>query len=126
MVLSLPQREPLVSMEYLPTLSERSETLHRTTPLPPVVHRLCTLAYWATTSGRLGGGYWGTLCRMATSLTQRQQQVLDLFLSGKTYREVAEELGISPETVNPTLKACARKLGTTKIARGVLAVLVVG
>lgn len=56
-----------------------------------------------------------------TQLTARQQEVLDLWLSGKTYRELAAALGISPETVNPHLKAIARKLGAGGIARHTLA-----
>lgn len=55
-----------------------------------------------------------------TPLTPRQREVLDLFLSGLTYKQVAARCGISPETINPHLKACARKLGTTKISREVL------
>jgi DNA-binding CsgD family transcriptional regulator len=54
------------------------------------------------------------------TLTARQQEVLDLWLGGSTYRELASALGISPETVNPHLKAIARKLGTTKISRAAL------
>ena len=50
-------------------------------------------------------------------LTARQQQVLDLWLSGVTYRQLAAELGISTQTVNPHLKAIARKLGAPGIAR---------
>lgn len=58
---------------------------------------------------------------MATnSLTPRQQQVLDLWLDGKTYKEVAAECGISPETVNPHLKAVRKKLGATGISRDAL------
>jgi DNA-binding CsgD family transcriptional regulator len=52
-----------------------------------------------------------------TALTVRQQQVLDLFLSGLTYKEVAAHCGISPETVNPHLKAISRKLGASGISR---------
>lgn len=51
------------------------------------------------------------------SLTVRQRQVLELWLEGVTYRELADRLGISPETVNPHLKAIARKLGTRRISR---------
>lgn len=50
-------------------------------------------------------------------LTARQRQVLDLWNSGTTYRELADALGISPETVNPHLKAIAKKLGAPGIAR---------
>lgn len=58
---------------------------------------------------------------MALDLTTRQQQVLDLWLSGRTYRQVAEECGISGETVNPHLKKIARKLGIKQISREALA-----
>ena len=54
-------------------------------------------------------------------LTARQREVLDLFLSGLTYKEVATACGIQPSTINPHLKVCARKLGTTKISRKDLA-----
>lgn len=55
-----------------------------------------------------------------TTLTPRQQQITDLFLSGKTYREVAAECSISPETVNPTLRAVRDKVGATGISREAL------
>lgn len=55
-----------------------------------------------------------------TTLTPRQHQVLDGWLSGRTYRELALDLGISPETVNPHLKAIARKLGAAGISRAAL------
>lgn len=58
---------------------------------------------------------------MLTPLTPRQAQVLDLWLAGNTYRELAAALGLSPETVNPHLKAIARKLGATGISRAALA-----
>lgn len=54
------------------------------------------------------------------ALTPRQQQITDLFLSGKTYKEVASECGISPETVNPTLKAVRVKVGASGISREAL------
>lgn len=57
---------------------------------------------------------------MSNTLTARQQQVLDGWLAGRTYRELAAELGISPETVNPHLKAIARKLGSSGISRRAL------
>jgi DNA-binding CsgD family transcriptional regulator len=41
-----------------------------------------------------------------------------MYAQGATYREVAEACGISPETVNPMLKAAARNLGLgRRIAR---------
>ena len=45
---------------------------------------------------------------------------MGLFLAGKTYRQVAALCGISPETVNPMLKVCARKLGARGIGRDAL------
>lgn len=56
----------------------------------------------------------------SSTLTLRQQEVLDLFLSGLTYREVAAQCGISAETVNPHLKAIAKKLGVDGISRDAL------
>lgn len=53
-------------------------------------------------------------------LTARQQQVLDLWLAGTPYKELAARLGISPETVNPHLKGIARKLGAGGISRDAL------
>ena len=50
-------------------------------------------------------------------LTARQREVLDLFLSGLTYKEVAETCGIQPSTINPHLKTCARKMGMKEISR---------
>lgn len=55
-----------------------------------------------------------------TDLTARQAEVVRRFCCGKTYREVAAELDLSPGTINPVLKQVAKKLGTTKIARRVL------
>ena len=53
-------------------------------------------------------------------LTDRQREVLDLWLAGVPYRTLADRLGISKETVNPHLKAIARKLGATGISRHAL------
>lgn len=53
-------------------------------------------------------------------LTRRQHEVLSLFCSGLTYKQVADTLGISPETVNPSLKQSARRLGASGIGRQVL------
>lgn len=50
-------------------------------------------------------------------LTLRQRQVLDLWLAGHQYKDLASALGISPETVNPHLRVIARKLGATGISR---------
>jgi DNA-binding CsgD family transcriptional regulator len=53
-------------------------------------------------------------------LTQRQAQILQMFLDGMTYREIAAALGLSPETINPSLKQSARRLGAPGIGREVL------
>lgn len=53
-------------------------------------------------------------------LTARQTEVLKLWLEGVPYRELAATLGISPETVNPHLKAIRKKLGATGISRSAL------
>ena len=53
-------------------------------------------------------------------LTHRQRQVLELWLSGVQYKELAATLGISPGTVNPHLKAIRAKLGATGISREAL------
>lgn len=50
-------------------------------------------------------------------LTARQAEVLSSFCAGNTYKEVARDLGLSPQTINPVLKVIARKRGGTKIAR---------
>lgn len=55
-----------------------------------------------------------------TNLTTRQQEVLDLWLDDVPYRTIAERLGISPETVNPHLKAIRKKLGAAGISRTAL------
>lgn len=53
-------------------------------------------------------------------LTRRQQEVLDLWLDDVPYRTLAATLGISPETVNPHLKAIRKKLGASGISRHAL------
>jgi DNA-binding CsgD family transcriptional regulator len=50
-------------------------------------------------------------------LTPRQKEVLDLWLAGTQYRELAASLGISHLTVKPHLRAIARKLGATGTSR---------
>jgi DNA-binding CsgD family transcriptional regulator len=52
-----------------------------------------------------------------TTLTPRQKEVLDLWLAGTPYNELAAALGISTKTVNPHLKAIAKKLGAAGISR---------
>lgn len=57
---------------------------------------------------------------MDTKLTDRQQQVLDLWLDGTNYKDLADALGISPGTVNPHLKMIRKKLGAAGISRKAL------
>lgn len=52
------------------------------------------------------------------TLTDRQREVLRLWLEGNTQRQVAAALGVSVQTVNPHLKVIARKLGTPVTASG--------
>jgi len=60
----------------------------------------------------------------SSDLTARQAEVARRFCCGKTYREVAAELDLSPGTINPVLKQVARKLGTRHIARRILCKLI--
>lgn len=54
-------------------------------------------------------------------LTERQLQIATMFvLDNMTWTEVAATLGLSRETINPTLRAVAAKFGETSISRGVL------
>lgn len=53
-------------------------------------------------------------------LTTRQRQIMSMFCSGMTYRQIATDLGLSPETINPSLKQSARRLGAPGIARATL------
>lgn len=55
-----------------------------------------------------------------SALTARQRQILAMFCSGMSYRQVALALGLSPETINPSLKQSARRLGAAGIGREVL------
>lgn len=54
------------------------------------------------------------------TLTDRQAEILRMFLSGMTYREIALSLDLSPETINPSLKQSAKRLGAPGIGREVL------
>lgn len=40
-----------------------------------------------------------------------------MFISGWTYKQIASQLGLHPETINPTLKQAARRIGCDGIAR---------
>lgn len=54
------------------------------------------------------------------TLTDRQKQIAELYVSGKTYKQVADECGISSGTVHPTLKAVRNKLGADSFSRAAL------
>lgn len=49
--------------------------------------------------------------RPAMSLTPRQRQVLSLMAEGKTTREIAYELGLSPFTVKNYIERIYERLG---------------
>jgi DNA-binding CsgD family transcriptional regulator len=46
-------------------------------------------------------------------LTRREHEVLGHLFAGRSYREIAESLYISPETVHSHCKRIYRKLGVT-------------
>jgi len=48
---------------------------------------------------------------VVAELTDRQRQIVSMYCSGWTWVEIAADLGISPGTINPTLKAVSRRLG---------------
>lgn len=50
-------------------------------------------------------------------LTPRQRQIVDLYLNGMSAAQIARHLALSIGTINPTLKASARRMGITSIAR---------
>lgn len=50
-----------------------------------------------------------------STLTDREQEVLDQTLSGSTSKEIARELGVSPRTVETHRKNLLRKLGAGSI-----------
>ena len=52
-----------------------------------------------------------------TELTPTEQSVADLAASGRTNREVAKQLFISPKTVEVNLARVYRKLGVTSRAQ---------
>jgi len=99
--------------------------------------RTLTLAGRTLTARRLGSAGLGevmwliglrdadavTASRLATaSLTPRETEVLSWIAKGKTNRDVAEILGMSPRTVNKHLEHVFEKLGVeTRAAAAALA-----
>jgi len=59
-----------------------------------------------------------------SSLTDREWEVLDMICEGATTREIAEQLYLSPETVNSHAKSVLKKLGVHSRAAAVEAVSV--
>lgn len=69
--------------------------------------------------GRTSGSL--TVVQPSRPLTARQQQVVDLYvIQGLTYRQTAERLGLSPETINPVLKQVMHKFGVKTISRAAM------
>lgn len=49
------------------------------------------------------------------ALSPREQQVLDLLSRGRAYKQVAEELGVSVDTVRTYVRTLYRKLGAHSV-----------
>lgn len=62
--------------------------------------------------------YAGVICgaKFNTRLTQRQEEVMRLYVQGRTEQEIAEALFISPETVHSTKRNAYRKAGVHSLA----------
>lgn len=50
---------------------------------------------------------------MEANLTEREQEVIDLMVEGKTRAQIAEELHRSPSTIDKHRLSAMRKLGAT-------------
>lgn len=51
--------------------------------------------------------------RLLESITERQREVLDRVVEHRTSKEIARELGISPNTVDQRINAVRRRLGAS-------------
>lgn len=62
--------------------------------------------------------YAGVICgaKFNTKLTQRQEEVMKLYVQGLSEQEIAEKLFISPETVHSTKRNAYRKAGVHNLA----------
>lgn len=49
--------------------------------------------------------------RVDISLSKREREVLTIAASGRSYKEIARQLDVSPHTVDTLLRRCFRKLG---------------
>ena len=52
----------------------------------------------------------GLFGRIADELSEREWQVLQLFLNGHSYRQIAEKMSISEKSVNNTMQRVRKKL----------------
>jgi DNA-binding NarL/FixJ family response regulator len=68
----------------------------------------------------------GTRATSVDNLTARERQVLSLVAGGSTNREIAEELGLSPKTVNRHVENIFDKLGVSSRAAAVAKALKTG
>jgi len=59
-------------------------------------------------------------------LNERQVQVLQLFSEGYSYKDIAEELNISPATVRAVRAAIIGKLAATNITHAVVKAIKLG
>ena len=80
----------------------RTELLHL---LEPCILALCRL-HWADLPA--GGGHGPAIA--ADDLSRRERQVLDLVLGGRSNKDIARVLALSPETVKVYRKRINRKL----------------
>ena len=53
-------------------------------------------------------------------LTPRQRQIVGLFCGGWTANQIADSLGLSVQTINPSLRQASRRMGAIGIARATL------
>ena len=67
----------------------------------------------AETDGRFAGS---KVRARLDSLSPREREVMDLLVEGRSARQVAEELGISPKTVDKHRTSLMNKLGVHSVA----------
>ncbi len=60
------------------------------------------------------------------TLTERQLQVLKLFAEGYSYKDIAEELHVSPTTVQAVKTAIIEKLAATNVTHAVAKAIKLG
>lgn len=67
-------------------------------------------------AGRPGGGEGEAAREKLRHLTPREREVLDMVCLGRTTKEIARALGLSPRTVETHRANLGAKLGTTSVA----------